>query len=70
MVQDWASREQQFRSYELLARYVMPRYKGALVGVEAAYRHGVEHSLEAQQAMKQAIERAFAVRDGASVTGT
>jgi limonene 1,2-monooxygenase len=70
MVQDWASRAQQFRSYELLARYVMPRYKGALVGVKAAYQHGVEHSLEAQQAMKQAIERAFEARDGASVTST
>jgi limonene 1,2-monooxygenase len=70
MVQDWATREQQFRSYELLARYVMPRYKRALVGVEAAYRHAVEHRLEAQQAMKQAIDRAFDAREGASVHST
>jgi hypothetical protein len=67
MVQDWASREQQFRSYELLSRYVMPRYKGALAGVDAAYRHAVEHRLETQQATQKAIERAFAARDGASV---
>jgi limonene 1,2-monooxygenase len=33
MVQDWATREQQRRSFELLARYVMPRYNGALAGV-------------------------------------
>jgi len=67
MVQDWASREQQFRSYELLSRYVMPRYTGALAGVEAAYQHAVEHRLETQQATQKAIERAFAARDGASV---
>jgi limonene 1,2-monooxygenase len=59
MVQDWASREDQYRSYELLARYVMPRYQGALVGVEAAYRRGVDQRVESQQAMKQSIERAF-----------
>ena len=42
MVQDWATREQQRRSYELLARYVMPRYTGALAGAagvfDAAFR--------------------------------
>jgi limonene 1,2-monooxygenase len=59
MVQDWASREQQRRSYELLARYVMPRYTGALVGVESAYGHGVAQRVEAQHEMKRAIDRAF-----------
>jgi limonene 1,2-monooxygenase len=69
MVQDWATREHQRRSYELLARYVMPRYKSALVGVEAAYQHAVEHRLEAQQAMKQSIERAFEARERTSANG-
>ena len=72
MAQDWATREQLLRSYELLARYVMPKYKGALLGVEAAYRHGVEHQGEATQAMRQSIERAFEDReravDGASTS--
>jgi limonene 1,2-monooxygenase len=63
MVQDWATREHQRRSYELLARYVMPRYTGALVGVEAGHQHGVDYSREAQQAMRQAIERAFEARE-------
>jgi limonene 1,2-monooxygenase len=27
---DWADREQTWRSYELFARYVMPRFQGAL----------------------------------------
>jgi limonene 1,2-monooxygenase len=59
MVQDWATRENQRRSYELLSRYVMPRYTDALVGVKAAYAHGVAHSSESTQAMRQAIEKAF-----------
>lgn len=63
MVQDWTTREQQFRSYELLARHVMPRYNGALVGVDGAYRHAMEQRLEAQQAMKHAIDRAFEARE-------
>jgi limonene 1,2-monooxygenase len=69
MVQDWTTREQQFRSYELLARYVMPRYKGALVGVEAAYRHAAEHRPELQQAMKHAIDQAFVARERGSTNG-
>ena len=52
-VQDWATREQQFRSYELLARYVMPRYKNAFVGVQAAYQHAAEHRSETEQAVKR-----------------
>jgi limonene 1,2-monooxygenase len=59
MVQDWTTRENQRRSYELLSRYVMPRYTGALAGVEAAHAHGVAHSRESTQAMRQAIEKAF-----------
>jgi limonene 1,2-monooxygenase len=59
MVQDWATREQQRRSYELLARYVMPHFTGALVGVDAGHRLGVAQQLPAQQAMRASIERAF-----------
>ena len=69
MVQDWATREQQRRSYELLARYVMPRYSGALVGVEAAHTLGVAHRVESQQAMKHAIDQAFEVRERQPANG-
>jgi limonene 1,2-monooxygenase len=69
MVQDWATREQQFRSYELLARYVIPRYTGALAGVQTAYRHATDHRLETQQAMKHSIDRAFEVRQRPPATG-
>ena len=63
MVQDWATREQQRRSYELLARYVMPRYTGALAGVAAGHRRGVEQRVDAQVAMKQSIDQAFEARE-------
>jgi limonene 1,2-monooxygenase len=59
MVQDWATREDQRRSYELLARHVMPRYTGALFGVEAGHRQGVAYRARAEEAMKNAIEKAF-----------
>jgi limonene 1,2-monooxygenase len=35
-VEDWATREQVQHSYELLARYVMPRFQGSLVGIQAS----------------------------------
>jgi limonene 1,2-monooxygenase len=69
MVQDWATREQQRHSYELLARYVMPRYTGALVGVEAGHRYGVAQAAEAQRAMKRSIEQAFETRERTSANG-
>jgi len=66
MVQDWATREQQRRSYELLARYVTPRYTGALGGVVAAHQLGMSERAEAQQAMRHAIDKAFEARDYAA----
>jgi limonene 1,2-monooxygenase len=35
-VQDWATREKTLHSYELFARYVMPRFQGTLVGIQAS----------------------------------
>ena len=35
-VEDWAPRDKILRSYELLARYVMPRFQGSLVGIESS----------------------------------
>jgi limonene 1,2-monooxygenase len=69
MVQDWATREQQRRSYELLARYVMPRYQGALAGVRAGHQRGMAQRGEAQQAMRHAIDRAFEARQRPGVNG-
>ncbi|MBV9897726.1 MAG: LLM class flavin-dependent oxidoreductase [Chloroflexi bacterium] len=66
MVQDWATREQQRRSYELLARYVMPRFTGALAGVEAGHHTGVLEAAESNNAMRHAIEKAFESRERAT----
>jgi limonene 1,2-monooxygenase len=33
---DWATREQIMHSYELIARYVMPRFQDSLTGIEAS----------------------------------
>jgi limonene 1,2-monooxygenase len=63
MVQDWANREHQRRSYELLARYVMPHFTGALWGVEAGHQHGVAVRVESQEAMRRSIESAFEARE-------
>ena len=35
-VEDWTSREKLRRSYELLARYVMPRYQGSTAGLQGS----------------------------------
>ena len=35
---DWASRDKMLKSYELLARYVMPHFQGSLVGLEGSNR--------------------------------
>ena len=34
---DWATREDTWRSYELFARYVMPRFQGSLDTIQASY---------------------------------
>jgi limonene 1,2-monooxygenase len=33
-VEDWGTREKTLHSYELLARYVMPRFQGSLAGIQ------------------------------------
>jgi limonene 1,2-monooxygenase len=35
-VDDWTTREKMLHSYELFARYVMPRFQGSLVGIQAS----------------------------------
>jgi limonene 1,2-monooxygenase len=35
-VKEWGSRETQWRSFELFARYVMPEFQGSLLGLRAA----------------------------------
>ena len=35
---DWAPRDRILKSYELLARYVMPHFQGSLAGLEGSNR--------------------------------
>jgi hypothetical protein len=67
---EWASREKTLKSYELLARYVMPRFQGSLVGIEDSYNRSVAHSQELWDARTAALERAhraFEEKAGAPV---
>ncbi|MGE3912770.1 MAG: LLM class flavin-dependent oxidoreductase, partial [Chloroflexota bacterium] len=55
---EWASREAILKSYELIARYVMPRFQGSLGGIEDSYRRSVDQSEEIGKARTAALERA------------
>ncbi len=55
---EWADRDAVRKSYELLARYVMPRFQGALVGLEAS-QHDVSVNSQRVAAMqREAIQAA------------
>lgn len=55
---DWASREKLLHSYELLARYVMPRFQGSLAGLQATNQWVRAHHPELRDRTARAIERA------------
>jgi limonene 1,2-monooxygenase len=55
---EWASREATLRSYELLARYVMPRFQGSLAGIEASNAVARARHEEIHRLRSDATERA------------
>jgi limonene 1,2-monooxygenase len=55
---EWATREQIHRSYELLARYVMPRFQGSLAGIEASNAVARGRSARVGQERTAAVETA------------
>ena len=55
---EWADRDAVHKSYELLARYVMPRFQGALVGLEASQRDASADAKVLRAKFNEAIERA------------
>ena len=57
-VEDWASREKVNRSYELLARYVMPHFQGSLVGIQNSARWASTIKETLQTNRRIAIQRA------------
>jgi hypothetical protein len=55
---EWATREKTLRSYELFARYVMPRFQGSVAGLEQAQRRAEAASQDTRKAADHAIESA------------
>jgi limonene 1,2-monooxygenase len=58
LAHEWASWEATRRSYELLARYVMPRFQGSLAGVEASAKWAAGRAQDFRARAAQAIEDA------------
>ena len=48
-VEDWAPRDKIHRSYELLARYVMPHFQGSLAGIRISNEWASERRDDLQQ---------------------
>src|SRR5207244_3380379 len=44
LAHEWAPREKVLRSFELFARYVMPRFQGSLTGLEGSQRWAAENN--------------------------
>jgi limonene 1,2-monooxygenase len=65
-VEDWATREKTLHSYELLARYVMPRFQGSLAGIQTSNQWASERkdALQANRiaGLKHATESYYGQR--------
>jgi limonene 1,2-monooxygenase len=59
MAHEWADREQTLRSYELLARDVMPRFQGSLPSLEASHNWAAENRPQFLNAVGNAIMNAM-----------
>ena len=57
---DWADREQTWRSYELFARYVMPRFQQSLDTIESSYAWCVDKRRTIFGPNVEALKQAFA----------
>ena len=56
--EDWAPREKLHRSYELFARYVMPRYQGSLNGIIDSQKRSASMKEELQANRRAGLKRA------------
>jgi limonene 1,2-monooxygenase len=56
--QDLASREKVLRSYELMARYVMPYFQDSLAGLHTSNQWARSRSDTTRESMSQAVDRA------------
>ena len=58
MAHEWAPREKVLHSYELLARYVMPRFHGTLTGIKVSNQWSRDHVGEMDAMRNRAIDKA------------
>ena len=58
---DWAPRDRILNSFELIARYVMPRFQGSLVGLEKSNHWAKSRQETLVQGRTRAIDRAHQV---------
>jgi limonene 1,2-monooxygenase len=56
--QDLAPRDKVLRSYELMARYVMPHFQGSLAGLHVSNQWARTRADTTRESMNQAVERA------------
>ena len=56
---EWTSREKVWKSYELIADYVMPQFQGSLVGLEGSNRRSRAVSSELGAAREASLEKAY-----------
>jgi limonene 1,2-monooxygenase len=62
---EWTSREKVWKSYELIADYVMPQFQGSLTGLEGSNRRSRAISKELGAAREASLERAYRSHDEA-----
>jgi limonene 1,2-monooxygenase len=60
IVLEWTSREKILKSFELLARYVMPHFQGSLVALEASNAWARDRSEHLRRVRERALEQAHA----------
>jgi limonene 1,2-monooxygenase len=56
--QDLAPRDKVLRSYELMARYVMPHFQGSLAGLHTSNQRARSRADTTRESMAQALDRA------------
>ncbi len=65
--QDLAPREKVLRSYELIARYVMPHFQGSLTGLSKSNQWAQARADQTRDSMNDAVERAKEAYDNRAI---
>ncbi len=60
LAHEWASREKTLRSYELMARHVMPQVQDTVAWIDRSLQYNEDHQAELMGGAKAAIDKAMA----------